>query len=448
MYDLIIIGGGPAGYVAAEQAGGLGKKALLVERDPHLGGVCLNTGCIPTKTMLHCATLYANASEGDAFGVHAEELRFDYAAVRKHVDKTVDRLRKGVRALMRQNKVDVKAGDARITGRTAIRVNDETYEGEHLLVCTGSRPYLPPIDGLKNNDRVLTNADILALDEMPDRLAIIGAGIIGCEFACLYACAGKEVVVVEMLDHVGGDTEPELAKVMQKELHKRGVTFHLQATVNEVDGATIKFQDKKGKERTFEADAVLVATGRSANTEGFGLEDLGVDAHDGRIQVDDRARTNVPGAYAAGDVTGRQPFAHFAYRQGTVAVQHMFGQDAICREDAVPAVIYTDPELASVGLTEAEAREQGREVKTAKFPLTNNGRYLAETRGQRGLAKAVVGAQHGELLGMHIVAPHASEMIATAAVMIETELRAPDIRELIFPHPTISEALRDVLHGV
>ena len=443
MYDLIVIGSGPAGYVAAERAGQLGKKVLIVERSEHLGGVCLNTGCIPTKSMLYSAKLYNHTLHGEAFGVTAKEVTFDYARVKARTEGIQKKLRGGIAFLMKHAKADVVRGAATVTSPNSITCDGTAYEGANLLICTGSEAAVPPIEGLKGNDKVVTNVGILAQERMVDHLCIIGAGVIGTEFACLYANAGKKVTAVEMLPQICGNTEADLTKIVQKSLEKKGVAFFLNATVEKVEGSRVTFRDAAGKTDTVDADLVLVATGRTVNTTGFGLEAIGVDMDRGGIKVNDRAQTNVPGVWAAGDVTGRWQLAHFASRQATVAVNVMFGREDTCREDAVPAVVYTDPEIASVGLTEAMAAEQGIPVKTGTFNMGANGRFLAETNGERGICKVVAGAERGTILGVHMVAPYASEMIAAAAALIETELRGRDVEELIFPHPTMCEAMHD-----
>lgn len=448
MYDVIVIGSGPAGYVAAERAGEMGRQTLLIERDEHLGGVCLNSGCIPTKSMLYCAKAYHHARHGAAFGVHAENVAFDYDAVRTRTVGIQNKLRSGIVGLMKRHKVEVAHGAACLLDRQTVAVGDETYKGRNVLICTGSRPFLPPIPGLTESKAVLTNEGFLSQDAMPENLCIIGGGVIGTEFASLYATVGRRVEVIEMLPEICGPTDTELAKTVRKELEKRGVTFHLKASVTRVEDGTVTFTDKKDTEQTLEADRILVATGRAVNVEDIGLEAAGVDFDRRGIKVNDRAETNVPGIYAAGDVTGRWQLAHFASRQATVAITNMFGGSMRCREDAVPAVVYTDPEIASVGLTQRQCRERGTPVRTAKFNLGANGRYLAETDGGRGVCKLVVGADHGAILGVHMVGPGVSEMIAAAAVAVEGELRAADLAEVIFPHPTISEAIHDATFGL
>lgn len=443
MYDLIVIGAGPAGYVAAERAGEMGKSVLIIEKD-QLGGVCLNTGCIPTKSMLFSAKLYSQALHAEVFGVGIENASFDYRAVRARTEALQADLRKGVAGLMKHAGATVVDGEATITAPGKVEVGGEVYEATNILIATGSKPFIPPIDGLIGNEKVVTNIGILCRETMVDHLCVIGGGVIGCEFADLYAMAGKKVTVIEMLPQICGNVDSELALTLQKKLKSKGVDIHVNATVTRVDDGSVHFRDKKNDNQTIEADLILVATGRAAAVEGIGLEAVGVDVVRRVIKVNEKAETNLPGIYAAGDVTGKMQLAHFAYRQGTVAVNNMFGLPDICREDAIPAVVYTDPEIASVGLTEDMARERGMDVKSAKMPLSRNGRYLAETHKERGIIKIVTGARNGEIIGVHMIGPHASEMIGAAVVMIETELCVSDIKELVFPHPTISEALRDV----
>ncbi len=448
MYDLVIIGSGPAGYVAAERAGEMGKKVLLVEKERNLGGVCLNSGCIPTKSMLFSAKLYHHALHAEAFGVTVSDAGFDYSVVKARAEGVQANLRKGIQGLMKKNKVEVVRGAARIIAPGTIAVEGREFAAANLLIATGSRAFMPPIDGLADNPRVVTNVGILAQDRMPDHLCIIGAGVIGTEFAALYTMAGRQVTMIEMLPQVCGNTDRELARMVQKKLEKQGAKIHLDAKVTSVTGGTVAFIDKKGQKQSVDAELILVATGRATNTEGLGLETIGVDFDRVGIKVNDRAMTNVPGVYAAGDVTGRWQLAHFASRQATVAVNNMFGRPDVCRENAVPAVIYTDPEVACVGMTEEQAKEQGIPVKAVKYPLGASGRFLAETNAERGVLKAVFCRERGTLLGMHIAGPYASEMIGAACAMIETELRAKDIREIIFPHPTVSELMRDAAWGV
>ncbi len=323
-------------------------------------------------------------------------------------------------------------------------VGDKEYEGANLLLCPGSRPAFPPIPGLKDNPAVVDSTGILNAAKAAESLVIIGGGVIGIEFACFYALIGKKVTVVEMLPQICGNLDKELAVTVQRKLESKGVTVHTGAKVEKIEGNAVKFVDKQGAAQSVSADLILAATGRVANLDGNGLDSLNLAMDKRHIAVNERAETSVPGVYAAGDATGRFQLAHFASRQGVVAVNNMFGRPDICRESAIPGVIYTDPEVATVGLTEDQAKEKGAKARTVKMPLGASGRFLAETEGERGFVKAVLG-ERGELLGMHVVGPYASEMIGAACVMIENEMRAKDIREVVFPHPTVAEIMKEVM---
>lgn len=443
MYDVIIIGAGPAGYVAAEHAGRLGGKALLIEKD-RLGGVCLNCGCIPTKSFLYSAKQYGHALHAAAFGVAVKEARFDYGAVRARTEKIQETLRNGVAGMMKRRRVEVVAGAAVVVDRNRVRVDDAVYEGKNLLLCSGSSPAHPPIPGLRDNPRVVDSTGMLAAERLADHLVVIGGGVIGIEFASFYALVGKKVTVLEMLPQICGSVDRELAAILQKRLEAAGVAVHLEAKVVRVEGDRVAFVDKGGRAESVAAGMILSATGRAPNVAGLGYENINLDVTRQGVKVNERAETSVPGVYAAGDVAGRLQLAHFASRQAVVAVNNMFGRPDICREDAVPGVIYSDPEIAGVGVTEDQAKERGIRHRVVKAPLAASGRFLAETEGERGMVKAVLG-ERGEVLGMHVVGPYASEMIGAAAVMIEAELRAGDVGQIVFPHPTVSEIMRDVM---
>ncbi len=443
MYDLIILGAGPAGYVAAEHAGKHGRKILLIEKDK-LGGVCLNRGCIPTKAFLNSAKLYEHAKRGEPFGVTCKDIEFDYSVMKARTEKVQETLVNGVTGMMKRAKAEVVHGVAEVLSRTSVKVGSETYEGRNLLLCSGSRPAHPPIPGLKDNPNVVDSTGMLAATKMVDHLIVIGGGVIGIEFATFYAMLGKKVTVIEMLPQVCGAAEKEFAAIVQKKLESRGATIHLNARVSKVEGKKVFFTDSTGKEQTAAADMILSATGRVANLDGLGYENLNIAIEKNRIVVNERAQTSAPNVYAAGDVTGKIQLAHFASRQATVAVNNMFGIPDICREDAIPSAVYGDPELASVGLTEAQAKAKGIKYRAVKMPLAASGRFLAETEGDRGTVKAILG-ERDEVLGMHVVGPYASEMIGAAAVMIESELRAQDVQQIVFPHPTVAEIMKDIM---
>lgn len=442
-YDLIILGAGPAGYVAAEHAGGMGKKTLLIEKE-ELGGTCLNWGCIPTKAFLNSAKLYEHALHAAAFGVTAKEVSFDYGVMRARTAKVQETLRGGIAGMMKKNKVDVVRGSAFVLDKTRVRVGETIHEGGNLLLCPGSRPALPPIPGLKDNPLVVDSSGMLAAENAVENLVVIGGGVIGIEFACFQTLLGRKAIVLEMLPQICGNVDREAAMTVQRKLEARGAVVHTGAKVEKIEGGTVFFSDKQGASQSVKADRILAAAGRVANLDGMGLENLNLNMDKRSIKVNERAETSVPGVYAAGDVTGRFQLAHFASRQATVAVNVMFGKADICRETAIPGVIYTDPEIATVGITEDQAKEKGIKARTIKMPLAASGRFLAETEGDRGFVKAVLG-ERSELLGMTVAGSYASEMIGAACVMIENEMRARDIAEVVFPHPTVAEIMKEVM---
>ncbi len=441
-YDLIVIGSGPGGYVAAERAGEQGKKVLLIEKG-ELGGVCMNCGCVPSKTLLNSSKVYYYATHGEAYGVKSENVSFDLAAVIARKKKVVETLRKGVAGLMKRNKVTVVKGEAKLVSRREVCVGDEVYEGDAIMIAVGSSPAKPPIPGI-DNDCVYDSTRLLDLETMPENLVVVGGGVIGCEFACFFGTLGVPVTVIEMLPEICPAVDPQIAKMLRQELTKRNITFHVGARVESIGKADVTFSVKDKKE-TIKASHVLVATGRTCNVNGLGLEDVKIDFDRRGIKVDDCCATNVPGVYAIGDVTGKQWLAHSATRMGEVVVHNLCGRPDHMRYDAIPGVIYTTPEVATVGLTEAQAKEQGIPVRVGKMPMAASGRFLAENEGGRGVCKVIVHAETSVLLGVHMIGGTCSEMAFGAAAMIESEMRVKEIEELVFPHPTVSELIRDTL---
>lgn len=456
-YDLMVLGGGPAGYLAAERAAHAGLSVLLVEKRA-VGGVCLNEGCIPSKALLYSAKILEQAQHAAAYGVRVPEgLAIDHPAVIARKDKVVRTLVAGVKAALKKNGVTLVSGEGIITGRTAegytVAANGESYVGKNLLIATGSVPILPPIPGLQDSvtrGYALTNREILSLTEIPKTLTVIGGGVIGLEMASYYAVAGSKVTVVEMLERVGGPLDTDIADALLVQLQKKGITFLLGAKVTAIgpDGADAVVYEKDGKTESLSGDKVLVSIGRRANTAGIGLETIGVETERGRIPTDDQGRTNRPGVYAAGDVNGVSMLAHTAYREAEVVVNHLLGKRDCMRYGAIPAVIYTQPEVACVGETSASAQKKGLAVETVKLPMTYSGRYLAENERGEGFIKLLVENGSRRILGIHLIGSYASEMIFGAALMLETELRVEDIRELVFPHPTVSEIIREAIWNV
>ena len=450
-FDLLIIGGGPGGYLAAERAaeGGL-QVALFEERA--LGGVCLNEGCIPSKTLLNAAKYYDHALHGEAFGVTVTGAAFDHAQVIARKNQVVKTLVSGVGAKLKSRRVKVVKARAEITGKSAegfsVTAGGETYVGKRLIIATGSSPLTPPIPGVEaglKSGFVLTNREILDLENLPKKLTIVGGGVIGLEMAAYFQTVGTQVTVVEMLDKIGGYTDTEISALLQKELEKKGVAFYLNAAVTAVTQGAVQVQREAGETQMYDADKVLLSVGRKPAIQGIGLEHIGIYVERGAIVTDSQLRTNVPGVYAVGDVNGKSMLAHTAYREAEVAVNHILGKRDTMRYEAVPAVIYTWPEAASVGETEESANARGLDVDTVRVPLAYSGRWVAEIVGEEGLCKLIVERGSRRLLGVHLLAPYASEMIYGASLMLEMRLSVEEIRELIFPHPTVGEVIREGL---
>jgi len=450
LYDLIVVGGGPAGYLAAERAGHAGLKTLLIEKRA-LGGVCLNEGCIPSKALLYSAKLLDNAKAAKKYGVHIEGASLNHAEVVARKNKVVRALVSGVGAKMKANHVEVMNGEAAVLGRGAegfrVGVDKTEYTGSRLLIATGSVPVVPPIPGTKEGVArgfVLTNREILDLETLPEKLVIVGGGVIGLEMASYFNSAGSHVTVIEMLEKIAGPTDAEISAMLLKEYQKKGVDFKLGAKVTGIGESFVSYE-KDGKTEQVPADKVLMSIGRRANTAGLNLEGIGVETVRGAVKTDEYGRTNIPGVYAAGDVNGVSMLAHTAYREAEVCVNHMLGKKDIMRYSAIPSVIYTNPEVAGVGETEETARAKGIDFTAKKLSMRFSGRFLAENEGADGICKILVENKHHTLIGVHLLGAYASEMIYGAALMLETELRVEDIRQLVFPHPTVSEIIRETI---
>ncbi len=448
MYDLAIIGGGPGGYVAAERAGAKGLKVILIEKKA-LGGVCLNEGCMPTKTLLYGAKMYDNAVGGGKYGVEAKEVTFDFSKMMARKQKVVKKLVSGVGAKMKMFNVKTIKDTAIIKGRTQRGIEIATAEEEiiasNLLICTGSEAFIPPIPGLgQPNDTILTNREILELTEKPDSLIVIGGGVIGLEFASFFNSLGTKVTIVEMLDEILTGMDVEQSALLRQMYTKKGIEFNLSSKVTKVDGNKVTFE-KDGKTTTVSGDKVLVSVGRKPVTKGFGLENLGVELHRGGIKVDEKMRTNIPNVFAAGDVTGFSLLAHTASREGEVVVNNLCGREDQMRYNAIPGVVYTNPEIAGVGLTEEAAKAKGIEYKVSKLPMAYAGRFIAENEGGSGMCKVLVGPKYGEVLGVHMLGNPSSEMIYGACMAIEAELTLKELEEVVFPHPTVSEIFKETV---
>jgi dihydrolipoamide dehydrogenase len=440
-FDVIIIGGGPGGYLAAERAGAAGKKTLLVEKDQRLGGVCLNRGCIPTKALLNSAKIYHLARHSAEQGVSVDDARFDLARAMAWKAKTVTTLTKGVEYRMKRHGVQVVTGAAKLRDRGVVSVEEQEYRAADVIIATGSSPVMLTLPGAEQN-RVLTSDELLEIRELPGNLAIVGGGVIGIEFASLFTMLGVGVTVVEMLPEILPNFDPDIAALMRSVM--KGCTFLTGSRVVAVEAGGVRVATADAQ-MLCPADMVLLAVGRKPNVNHIGLEEAGVDFDATGIRVDDRMRTNLPNVYAVGDVTGRSLLAHSAYRMGEVAVNTILQRPDRMRYDAIPWVVYGSPELSGVGLTEATAKKRGRRVKVASLQMRANGRFLAEHGGDKGICKVVVDAETDVLVGVTVMGGSSSEMIYGAAAMIEAEFRVKDVKDIVFPHPTVSEIIKDVL---
>ena len=446
MYDLIVIGAGPGGYEAAAHAARMGKKVALIEKE-RLGGTCLNVGCIPAKTFLRSSKLFHECGQAAAFGVRVGSVEFDMPTVVARKNRIVGTLTKGVEGMLKRAGVETIAGQARLESRGVVRVGDQRYEAANILLATGSRPAVPPIPGI-GSERVLDSDTVFGLAHVPKTIAIVGGGFIGLEFACFFNEIGTKVSVYEMLPQIAAGADQEISSRMLQIMKRKGVEFNLSAKVLGIEGDTVQFQAADGSKGSATADCILNATGRSPNVRNLGLEAVGVDFSPKGVKTSDQGKTNVAGVWACGDITGRRMLAHAATREGIVAVNNMFGGKDRIRYQAIPAVIYTHPEVASVGRTEEELKTLGIEYKKSVVPMAVAGRFLVENEGGSGMVKVLAGAKYGELLGVHAIGDGSSEFIVAAAAMVETGMCVADASEIVFPHPTVSEALREAILGV
>ena len=449
-YDLIVIGGGPGGYLAAERSAHAGLKTLVLEKRA-LGGVCLNEGCIPSKTLLQSAKTYDHARHAAVYGVSADNVALNQKAVVDRKEKVVRTLVSGVKTKLKGAGVTVRMEEATITGKTTegftVTAGGEVYTGKRLIIATGSSPVIPPIPGVREHlgHFVLTNREILDLIEIPADLVIVGGGVIGLEMAAYYATVGSRVTVIEMLPHIAGSTDREISKLLQKELEQKGVSFLLGHKCLAMEPGSVTAETPSGEKINIAADKVLLSIGRRPNVDGLGLENIGVNFSKSGIPTDTMGHTNIEDVYAIGDVNGHHMLAHTAYREAEVAVNTILGKKDAMRYYANPAVIYTQPEVASVGKTEEECREKGIDYEVKKLSMRYSGRFVAENEGGDGLCKIIVDKKRRTVLGIHMIGAYAGEIIWGAAEMIEMQLRVNDARQIIFPHPTVSEIIRETL---
>lgn len=450
IYDLLVVGGGPGGYLCAERAAQNGMKAAVFEKKA-LGGTCLNEGCIPTKTLLHSAKMYRHACNSAQYGVSAHHVSYDHAKVIARKGQVVNTLVSGVKATMKANKVTVIPECAVIKGRQnsafAVEAAGEVYIGQRLVIASGSETVVPPIPGLQEglaSGFVMTNREILDEIKLPDKLVVIGGGVIGLEMAYYFASVGVSVTVIEMMPKIAGTTDPEICKVIESSCAACGMQFRLAAKVLEVKKNAVVYE-QNGERMELVCDKILLSAGRRPATAGMGLESLNLQMERAAIVVDRHLCTNVSGVYAVGDCNGKTMLAHVAYREAEVAVNHMLGIADEMRYDVVPSVIYTDPEVASVGLSKEVAEKKGMRIKEVKLPMAYAGRYIAESDNGNGFIKLVIDTDRNRLVGCHMVGAYASEIIMTATMMVDTELTPKRLQKLVFPHPTVAEIIREAI---
>ena len=449
-YDVIVIGGGPGGYVAAIKARQLGLKTALVEKDS-LGGVCLNWGCIPTKALLRNAEVIRMLGEGKAFGFSfdASSLTVDYAAAQKRSRQVSGRLVKGVQFLMKKNEVDVIEGTGVLKGPTEVTVGEHTISTKNVILATGARPRPIPavaIDG----DLIISSREALEMTQLPQSIIVVGAGAIGVEFASIWNAYGAKVTLVEMLSTVLPLEDADISAELEKALNKQKISVRTDTRVDKVDtsgGQVTLTVSKDGMTETLTADKALIAIGVTPNSDGIGLESIGIETDRGFVEVDEHMQTNVPGVYAIGDVTGKLALAHVASAQGMVAAEAIAGhQTETLNYSKIPRCVYSHPEVASVGLSESDARKSGYEVQVGQFPFRANGKALA-LNDYEGFVKIVSDSQYNELLGVHIIGPHVTDLIAGPTGMLRLEATLEEIAHTIHPHPTLSEAIMEAAHA-
>lgn len=445
-YQVIIIGGGPAGYTAAEAAGKAGLSVLLIEKKS-LGGVCLNEGCIPTKALLYSAKMYDNARHASKYAVNVSGVSFDLPKIIARKSKVVRKLVLGVKAKLTSCQVTIVSGEAEIVDNHTVRCGEETYEGKNLILCTGSETFIPPITGVETVD-YWTHREALDNKELPASLAIVGGGVIGMEFASFFNSLGVQVTVVEMMDEILGGMDKELSALLRAEYAKRGIRFLLGTKVVELsqteEGAVVSYENAEGSGSVV-AEKLLMSVGRRPVTKGFGLENLNLEKTErGAIKVNDCMQTSVPNVYVCGDLTGFSLLAHTAVREAEVAVHAILGKEDAMSYRAIPAVVYTNPEIAGVGETEESAAAKGLHYQVIKLPMAYSGRFVAENEGVNGVCKVLWDEQE-RVIGAHVLGNTASEIIALAGTAIELGLTAAQWKKIVFPHPTVAEIFREAL---
>lgn len=450
---VVVIGGGPGGYVAAIRAAQLGGDVTLIEQD-RVGGTCLNVGCIPTKALLHSAELYHNLRRGEECGVLADGIRLDWTKVQAYREQTVSSLVEGVKGLLQANGVAVIKGHASLKDeKTVIAATGKSQEevrADKIIIASGSRAFIPPVPGLTDTPGCMDSTGALEMESLPRSMTVIGGGVIGIELACAYAEFGTEVTVIEMLPRILPALDAELAGEGQKMMEEKGIRFVLGAQVlsaeKQEDGVRLHVRMNQGEERIFESEKVLVAVGRRSRTDEMELERVGIELDRGRIVTNDKLETNIPGIYAIGDCTGRLMLAHTAMTMGEAAAENAMGGKSRYSDKICPSCVYMMPELASVGMTEEQAKEKGIDYQVGSFPMAANGKSQI-MQEPNGMVKILADSRTGKIMGVHILGARATDLIAEAAVAMKKHAVIGDLIDTIHPHPTVSEAVREAALG-
>lgn len=446
-YDIVVLGGGPGGYVAAIKAAQLGAKTALIEKE-NVGGVCLNVGCIPTKTLLKSAKVYEDIMQSEKFGIDI----FDKSSVNinldnlmKRKDSIVNKLTGGVKVLLKQNGVDIYNGYGEALDKNTLLVNGETLKTKNLVIATGSSTFIPNTKGLKEaleKSYAITSTEALTIDKIPEKFIVIGGGVVGVEFAALYNALGSKVTILQR-SQILRSLDKDVREAMEKILRSKGIDIVYGVDIEEYENNKVICK-VNGKRKIYEGNKILISIGRTPNLKGTEKLNLSVDKKG--IVTDEKLRTNIEGVYAIGDVNGKYMLAHVASAEGIAAVENIMGKEEKINYDKVPSCIYTFPEVGVVGLSEEEARERGHKVITSTFPMTANGKAMAEGETY-GFVKIVADEQYGEVLGVHIIASHATDMIAEAVTTLELEGTVYDLAKAVHPHPTLSEVVMEAAHG-
>lgn len=448
-YDLIIIGAGPGGYEAALEAADKGMKVALIEKDK-LGGTCLNRGCVPTKTLMHTADIARELKDAAKFGVNVSDYAVDAAKMQERKTEVLDTLRSGIAAMMKKGKVDVIEGIGVIEGTGKVRVGDEVLEAKNIMIATGSKTFVPPIEGIDTPGVVTSDVLLDKADGIYEHLVIVGGGVIGMEFASLYAALGTKVTIIEALERVLAPLDKEISQNVKMIGKKRGMDIHAKAMVEKfepaADGKVVTCYREKDELQSVESDGVLVCIGRRACTDGLFADGVEVEMNRDKIVVNDKYETSIPGVYAIGDVIGGIQLAHTATAEGRNAVAIMNGEEPTINMNVVPSCVYTNPEIATVGITADEAKAAGQAVITKKFIMSANGKSVLSDQ-ERGFIKVVADAESRKILGAQMMCARATDMIGEFAIAISNELTLDDIADTIHPHPTFVEGINEAVRG-